>query len=388
MVKTKKKLAIVSSHPIQYNAPLFKILAERDVVDVNVFYTWSQAEREVFDPGFGKSREWDIPLLEGYHYCFVDNVSTQPGSHHFMGIKNPTLVDKIRCWQPDAVLVYGWSFHSHLKCLRYFKNKIPVFFRGDSTLLDERGGLRSIVRRVALKWVYRHVDKAFYVGANNKAYFQKHGLKSVQLVFAPHAVDNERFANLSKEEIEQARAWRANLGFNETDTVILFVGKLEEKKNPGFVLQLAERLNDRNIKFLIVGSGHLETVLKNQCQDQRVVFLGFQNQSKMPLVYRLGDTLILPSKGPGETWGLAVNEAMAAGLPVILSSKVGGAPDLVPEQSGGLIFDENDFAKVESYIRRLHTKKDYYNEIQKNVKTHIQEFTFEKIAEAIESRLR
>jgi hypothetical protein len=93
-------------------------------------------------------------------------------------------------------LLYGWSFKSHLKCLQHFHKKIPVFFRGDSTLLDEPAGfsLRKTMRRLFLKWVYRHVDTAFYTGTNNKKYFLAHGLKDDELIFAPHAVDITRFA--------------------------------------------------------------------------------------------------------------------------------------------------------------------------------------------------
>ncbi|HEY8661946.1 MAG TPA: glycosyltransferase family 1 protein, partial [Hanamia sp.] len=84
-----KRLAIITTHPIQYNAPWFKLLAERKKLKVMVFYTWSQVEKEgKYDPGFGKNVEWDIPLLDGYEYRFINNISNEPGSHHFNGIDN------------------------------------------------------------------------------------------------------------------------------------------------------------------------------------------------------------------------------------------------------------------------------------------------------------
>ena len=133
------KIAIVTTHPIQYNAPFFRLLEQEPSITPKVFYTWSQTEYEQkYDPGFGKKIEWDIPLLEGYSYEFVNNKAKHPGSDHFMGIENPLLIKKIQEWKPDMVLVYGWSFKSHLQCLRYFNKKIPVLFRGDSTLLDEK----------------------------------------------------------------------------------------------------------------------------------------------------------------------------------------------------------------------------------------------------------
>jgi glycosyltransferase involved in cell wall biosynthesis len=84
----------------------------------------------------------------------------------------------------------------------------------------------------------------------------------------------------------------------------------------------------------------------------RVHFLPFQNQTLMPAVYRLGDLFILPSQGPEETWGLAINEAMASGRPAIASTKVGGACDLIQEGETGWIFESGDRRSLEDILRR------------------------------------
>ena len=126
-----EKLAIITTHPIQYNAPLFKLLTERNKIAVKVFYTWGETVlTDKYDPGFGKIIKWDIPLLAGYEYSFVKNIAAKPGSHHFRGVDNPTLNEEVKAWGADAILVYGWSFKSHLSSMRYFYKKIPVFFSG------------------------------------------------------------------------------------------------------------------------------------------------------------------------------------------------------------------------------------------------------------------
>ena len=130
-----RNLAIITSHPIQYNAPLFKLISERKKIKIKVFYTWEQSKEKVFDEKFGKEINWDIPLLEGYDYTFVKNISKKPNSGSFKGVINPTLNKEIENWKADAILVFGWNHHSHFKAMRYFKGKIPVYFRGDSTLL-------------------------------------------------------------------------------------------------------------------------------------------------------------------------------------------------------------------------------------------------------------
>lgn len=379
-----KKLAIVTTHPIQYHAPWFRLLSERKNIEIKVFYTWSQLQQgPKYDPDFKQVVEWDIPLLEGYDYEFVENISKEPGSHHFKGIVNPSLNKVVGDWKPDAVLVIGWAYKSHLKCMRHFKGKLPVIFRGDSTLLDETKGVKTLLRRIFLRWVYKHVDVALYAGTNNKAYFKTHGLNHSQLILAPHAIDNDRFSVLTPPQQEALQQQRNNLNIKAGDFVILFAGKLEEKKNPFFLQSLAKRLKYPGIIFLFTGNGHLEEELKLQAaNDPRIKFLDFQNQSLMPVVYALATVFILPSKGPGETWGLAANEAMAAGLPVILSSKAGGSIDLVNEN--GIVFHPDDIDKVRFYIEELKASPAKLDNAKKASLHQIKKFSFSQIAEAAE----
>jgi glycosyltransferase involved in cell wall biosynthesis len=352
----KRRLAIISSHPIQYNAPFFALLAKEPNIELMVFYTWGESSLgEKYDPDFGKVIEWDIPLLEGYNYTFVNNTSSDPGSHLFKGIINPSLNQEIEAWNPDVVWVWGWAFDSHLKAMRHFKGKVPVWFRGDSTLLDEPKGFsfKKIIRRIFLTWVYRHVDKAFYVGTQNKAYFKKHGLKESQLVYAPHAVDINRFSDESGEKTSHALEWRKELGFSESDFVILFAGKFEPKKNPNFMLELSKQISSPSIKFLMVGNGILEGELKSDSRnDSRVVFLDFQNQSVMPILYRVADLFMLPSLGPGETWGLAINEALASGTKVLASEFCGGAINLINDENGSFFNPKRDLIYVQNYAEK------------------------------------
>jgi glycosyltransferase involved in cell wall biosynthesis len=379
-----KKLAIVTTHPIQYHAPLFRLMAGSDRVQIKVFYTWEQSEHgSKYDPGFGKHIEWDIPVLEGYDFCFVKNTASDAGTHHFNGIINPDLIKEIEKWSPDAVLIFGWSYNSHLKCLRHFHGKIPVLFRGDSTLLDEKAGLKKWFRRLFLKWVYRHVDYALYVGANNKDYFLKHGMSEQSLFFAPHAIDNDRFAEPEEDYSREALLWRSQLGIEPDDIVALFAGKLEPKKNPFFLLDLVRSIPSPKFKMLIIGNGILENKLKERAAgDGRIIFLDFQNQQKMPVVYRLADFFILPSAGPGETWGLAVNEAMACGRAVLVSSKAGCAIDLVRDNENGLILKGNREACID-FISAMIKDKTRLAQMGQHSREIIRQYSIQKVADAI-----
>ena len=348
------RLAIVVTHPIQYYAPLFKLMALDHTIELKVFYTLG-IDLNVEDKGFGKSISWDIPLLDGYEYEFLENNANDKGSHHFKGISNPQATLRIDHFGPDAILIYGWAYQSHLALIKHYAHRTPIWFRGDSTLLDEKGLIKPLLKRIFLKWVYKKIRLAFYTGTNNKAYFKHYGVKEEQLIFAPHAIDNERFG-VNKEA--EATAFRESLAVGEDDILILFAGKFEEKKDPVLLLDAFIELQKPNVHLLFVGNGLLEKKLKLKVERSKISipnihFLDFQNQRQMPVVYQACDLFCLPSKGPAETWGLAVNEAMATGKAILLSNKVGCAVDLVEVQKNGSIFIAGDIADFKSKIEKL-----------------------------------
>jgi glycosyltransferase involved in cell wall biosynthesis len=382
-----KKLAIVTTHPIQYNAPWFRLLNEGGKVVPKVFYTWSQLESgNKYDPGFGKAVKWDIPLLEGYQFTFVKNVSKNPGSHHRNGIINPSLNKEIEQWEPDAVLVFGWNFISHLKCIRYFNKKIPVLFRGDSTLLRKQSFIKTFVRQCYLKWVYSFIDAALYVGLENKKYFIKCGLKEQQLVFAPHAIDNERFNDKNNLYQLQAIQWRKELGIAENSLTILYAGKLEAIKSPFLIIEFAKRFINEPVHFIIAGNGPLESDLKKMAAgNSGITFIDFQNQQKMPVVYRLADFFILSSVS--ETWGLGINEAMACSRGIIARNTCGCAVDLVKNGENGFVFDASDMNALYKHFMALIDKKEQWVKMGAASQKIIAAYSFKSIVTAIETFL-
>jgi glycosyltransferase involved in cell wall biosynthesis len=373
-----KKLAIITSHPIQYNAPLFQLLSKRARIKIKVFYTWGQTkDGPVYDPTFGKSFNWDIPLLEGYEYEFIENTSKNPGTRHFNGIINKTLIHSVLSWKPDAVMVYGWSFRSHLQAIRFFKGKLPVLFRGDSTLLDDKRGfsVKKIIRRLFLKWVYQHVDLCLYTGTENKKYFEYNGLQKEQLIHAPHAIDNDRFSSDIELNETNAKVWRRKLGIADDDFTFLFAGKLEYKKAPDLLIKAFKKLHNPDAKLIICGAGEMEQKLRELAENRSdIIFISFQNQQIMPVVYRLGNVFILPSRGPSETWGLSMNEAMACGRPVIASNKCGGAIDLIDEGKSGYMFQSGLIDHLADTMRKAMTNNEY-NGMSKYSVGKIQEFS-------------
>ncbi|RFZ95606.1 glycosyltransferase [Mucilaginibacter conchicola] len=381
-----KKLAIISTHPIQYYAPVFKLLAKRNIISVKVFYTLGH-QTENYDHGFNQKIAWDIPLLDGYDYEWTKNTSQSPGTHHPGGIVNPDLIKEIEEFKPDALLVFGWNYRSHLTILKYFKNKIPILFRGDSTLLNKTNPIKEILKTFYLKWVYSHVSHAFYVGKRNKAYFKKYGLRENQLSFAPHAIDNERFkVNRTPEVI----LLRESLQIGPDSVLIVYAGKFEPVKNLKLLVSAVASLNTPDIHLLLVGNGENEADLKLQVASagvqSNIHFMNFVNQSYIPVIYQAADIYCLPSMS--ETWGLSVNEAMACRKAILASDKVGCAIDLVKNDYNGLIFKSDNELSLMNALTRLTRSKQALKIYGERSAELIESWNFKSIAEAIENHMQ
>jgi glycosyltransferase involved in cell wall biosynthesis len=381
------RLAIISTHPIQYNAPAFRALAEESGICIRVFYEWDGPAKSI-DHEFGRAIDWDIPLLEGYDFTFVKNASSDPGSHHFNGVDNPEIVAGIEKWKPDVILLYGWAFASHLRILRHFHRKTPLLFRGDSTLLDPSSALKRTARRLLLRWIYSHVDTALYAGTRNKEYFEWCGLNGDRLAWAPHAVDNHRFSG-SAHERAAAAGLRKTLDIPPNDIVFLFSGKLSPIKNPLLLLKAFEHAASSSaarLHLVFAGDGQLRFALESQAKmKDRTHFLGFQNQSVMPSVYQMANVLVLPSKS--ETWGLAVNEAMAAQRPAIVSDRVGCAPDLIHDGKTGIVFSSGDEANLAGSLIEL-SSVGRTREMGRDAGTLIANWSIEAYATAVANAAR
>ena len=380
-----KKLAIITTHPIQYNAPFFALLHQRQQVAIKVFYTWSQAvEGEKYDPGFAQTVAWDIPLLENYPWQAVENTSRKPESTSYSGIVNPTLINTIADFNPDAILVYGWNFKSHLQLMRHFKGKVKILFRGDSTLLNETSVLKIFLRKLILRFVYKNIDVALYAGLANKAYFKFAGVKDSQLAFMPHAIENERFDqdNISVNKIIDLKQ---KLNIPSKNLVLLFSGKLTDRKNIHALCTIVAAMKDKAVSLLIVGSGPLEQKLKNEFGTSNCIhFAGFQNQESMPLMYAVSDCVVLPSKKINETWGLCLNEGMAAGKAVIASDGCGAAYDLIEVGRNGYIFPADNFDVLKDRIEYLVANPERVKQMGLESKKIIADYSFENDCMAIE----
>lgn len=334
----KFKLAILASHPIQYQAPIFRELAK--ITDLTVFFAHRDTPEDQSAEGFGVAFRWDSDLESGYKNVYLKNRSRSPGFARFFGCNTPEIKRIIGQKRFDAVLVTGWNLYSYWQAIMACKrNNTPILVRGDSHLYTKRNVFVKILEWFLYRSMLQIFDRCLYVGRKSKEYFQFYGVPEQRLYFSPHSVDNSWFRNEIKK-LDKNKT-RLENGISTNGIVFAYVGKLVKNKRPGDVIDAVARIG-MGCEIVYVGAGNQESNLLTRAQllGVKIHLLGFRNQREMPACYLLADILVVPSES--ETWGLVVNEAMACGLHVVASTAVGSAVDLVEAGVTGYTYPVGD----------------------------------------------
>lgn len=387
------RIAFLTSHPIQYQAPLFRELAQHPEIDLTVYFCWDfGVGKKSYDKEFGKEIQWDIPLLEDYRYLFLKNYSPRSGNS-FFGHINIGIVKELYCNNYDAVVIVGWNSFTNI--LAVFSAKIfgiTSLLRGDSSsVIDEKNSsAKRAIKKIILPIFFGLIDCILTTGVHNKKFYELYGVPKSKMSFCPLAIDNERFASYRYSNEEERKAARTKLGIFQDAVVILYVGKLiAQKKRPFDLLRAFEKLESIDNKALVfVGDGALKAPLQKYASEKKidgVYFPGFQNQSEIGLYYAIADIFVIPSDG--EPWGLVVNEALACGLPVVASNTVGCVPDLVLHGVNGLVYPCGDIAALTGCLNTLNTQRELRVLFGKKSSEIIQNYSYQVDIDAIRNVL-
>ena len=347
------KLAIIDSHPIQYRAPLFKKISQTCAnIDLIVYYCSDRGVTRKLDSEFNTTFKWDIPLLEGYRYKFLKNlIPFVPVEFLF----NPVLALELKKERFDAVIIYGYaSLNNWIIVLLAPILNIKVIFIGDTIISTERQSkVLSAIKKLLLKLFFGNIKSFLYVGSKSREFYQYHGISEERIFFTPCCVDNDFFINqvekyrISREKIKK------ELGIPKELSVIMYASKMIPKKRPQDLLYAFKRIN-RKAALVFIGNGKLKPSLENYVKENQfkyIFFLGFKNQTELPRYYAIADIFVLPSSY--EPWGLVVNEAMCAGLPVITTDRVAAAYDLVKNGENGYVLKVGDIESLAKLLEEL-----------------------------------
>ncbi len=344
-----RKLAIIATHPIQYQAPLWRALATTPDLDVHVYYGSDFSIRGYHDAQFGVSFKWDLPLTEGYAHTFL---STDPAIQNLGGmfdLRATGLSARLREFQPDAALISAYTPRFFWEALLHLRRQgIPVLLRSEATdVALSRSLPKKLARQALLRSFYSQCARFLAIGHHARQHYLAHHIPAARIFSSPYCVDDALFSRQAAQFAPQRAATRQALGFAAHHTVFLYSAKLIAKKDPltlARALALVPALQREKLALLVVGDGELRSEMETTCHaalGQRARFLGFINQSQIGQYYAAADCLVLPSVY-GETWGLVVNEGFNFGLPAIVSDRVGCHPDLIEAGITGFVFPAGD----------------------------------------------
>lgn len=351
------RLTIVETHPVQYNAPWFRYVAQHcPELELTVVYA-SRPNPDQQAVGFAQAFEWDVPLLQGYASRIVRE--SRPGdsfaSDVFDGLDVPEIGDAVLGTKPDVAMVAGWHSVTQVRAIAACRRRrIPLLYRGDTHLGLGRSGLARLPWHVKT-WTLLHRYAAHLaVGHRSRQYLLAHGVPPARIYASPHSVDNEFFADAAAQHLtcEDRADVRRAFGVGPDDFVVLFVGKLTGRKRLSDAIEAVARLGP-SAALLVAGDGERAD---ERCADAarlgvRATWAGFLNQHDIARAYAAADCLVVPSQS--ESWGLVVNEGMATGLPAVVSDTAGCTPDLITPGETGEIFRCGDVDDLVAALMRV-----------------------------------
>lgn len=384
------RLAYLVSHPIQYQAPLLRRIAQEPDIDLTVFFGSDFSVRGYQDEGFGVDVKWDVPLLEGYEHKFLPalidrKVSTvmSPLSRevfsHLSGHKGKPGF--------DVLWVHGYASANSLAAMLAAKALgIPVLLRAESWLRDrKRSGLKLAAKNAFFSMLRQMVDGVMPIGTRNREYWQRYLGPDMPMSLMPYSVDNKYFQERSAAARSGRSALQAELGLDPARPVILFASKLTSRKQCADLIAAYAKLSSAlevapRPYLVIVGDGELRTALEKQAEEtgfkNEIRFCGFKNQSELPKYFELATVFVLPSRH--EPWGLIVNEVMNAGKPCIVTDDVGCQPDLITDGVEGCVFPTGNVPALTDALRRVLGSEGRAEEMGKNARARIAQWSFEE----------
>jgi glycosyltransferase involved in cell wall biosynthesis len=370
-------LAILSTHPIQYQVPVWQALAKDGTVPFEVWYLSDQGTQPSFDTQFGKTFAWDLDTLSGYKYQFIQP-DQQRAMNRFGGLRLTAPLRKM-CQDRgvSALWIQGWQVAAYWQAVwQMYAIGIPVWLRGESNdLAAMPPAWKKFSKHLLLSQLFSRIKNFLYIGQANRRLYKRFGVCDEQLHPAPYCVDNNRFSQQAESLRPQRTTIRRAWNIPDDAFCVLFAGKFIPKKRPLDLITAARdpRLSKLPVHLLFVGSGELGPGLRRNCRvvfdaetesvtqldsrndsvdAPRASFVGFLNQTEISKAYVAADCLVLPSDH-GETWGLVVNEAMASGLPCIVSDACGCSEDLISPLNSGLCFPLGDKQAIAEALLRL-----------------------------------
>jgi len=381
------RLAYLVSHPIQYQAPLLRRIAQEPDIDLTVFFCSDFSLRSYADKGFGVGVHWDTPLVEGYRHEFLPALPL--ASKDTPNPVNYGILSRLkgRNGAPpfDALWLHGYATASAIQALLAAKALgIPVLLRAESWLGDRpRSPAKLWLKRLLFRGLKHLIAGVLPIGTRNAAYWHQYLGDDLPHWTVPYAVDNADFERRTCAAAAGRADLQSELDLDPARPVILFASKLQRRKRCMDLLEAYLALAptsgaEPHPYLLIVGDGDQRPALECRAALSELTsirFCGFRNQSELPRFFDLATVFVLPSEH--EPWGLIVNEVMSAARPVLLSDDVGCHPDLLTDGVEGLLFPTGDVPALTACLRTLFAAPETAAQMGQRAHQRIQPWSFD-----------
>jgi glycosyltransferase involved in cell wall biosynthesis len=323
------KLGFLVGHPTQFEGPFFRHASETGAAALTVLYVAADPSSSVYDPELRRTVSWGVNLLGGYEH------KTLPERGRLRW-----LWSELRRERYDWLIINGYTTWPYLCALAIARLRgIRTGLRIDSVLFNATGTGRRLMKRLIIVGLRRLFHRFFATGTLARDYLRHFGVDSTQLAWFPYNVDTAYFSAVAGQRRGERGPLRRELGIPEDARVVLVIAKFNPREAPWDLLHALRGLERTDVWAIFVGDGELRSALEAQARE-RAVFTGYVPYAKLVDYYAAADVFV--HAAANEPWGVSVHEAIACGLPVVASSRVGAAYDLIVQGENGFMYESGD----------------------------------------------
>lgn len=367
------RVAFLTPLPTPYRQPLLERLVATADADVSVYY-FSATESD---------RSWHVPVPAGPRFRVLTGKSLAfMGKKSFINHWNPSLFRELDNGDFDLVVVPGYALMSSQIAITWaWMRRKPYVISSESHLSEPRSWLRRAVKEPLVRLVVSRAAACLATGTLSKEYLCHYGARPERVFFFPNTPDVDWFIHRSDElrpsRSELRRKWNVPDG-----PTVIFVGRLIHVKGVDVLMKaFAEIIRQLPAaQLLIVGDGPEQDSLRAMANEltvgDHVHFLGFRQGADLVELYVCADVFCLPSRH--EPWGVVVNEAAACGLPLVVSERVGAAPDLVRSGSNGHVVPVGNVGQHARVLTEILQQREKQEEFRRVSRQHAVAWSYEK----------
>jgi glycosyltransferase involved in cell wall biosynthesis len=372
----KIQIVILTEIISPYRIPPFNCLATESDIDLEIFFL---AETE-------SRRSWNVPKDKiEFSYRILQGLEIGKIYQQAPIFLNSGVIYQLWQQRPDIIICGGWQHYTYWLALAYARiTKTQFLIWSESTLKDERTS--SQFKEKLKRWIINQASGFIVPGKAQKDYLTYLGASNEKIYLAPNVVDSNFFTLETERYRQHQEVYKQKL--NLKGCVILFVGRLIDEKGIPELLEAFTSLSQDNVTLAIVGDGAFLQKYQNYCQHKKlenVIFTGFKSQEELVKYYAAADIFVFPTRS--DPWGLVINEAMAAGLPIICSTAAGAADDLIKDEVNGLLVTVGDVSSLYKALQRLIIDENLRKQMGLQSRAIIKDYTPNKMAQGFKKAI-